>query len=82
MSTGRSHVIDRLGRFTPKPVTRDSLGTGEVGFVIAGIKEIDGAPVGDTITLERRPRGGAARRIQAGPAARIRRPVSREFGRL
>jgi GTP-binding protein LepA len=51
MSTGRSHQIDKLGRFTPKPVARESLETGEVGFVIAGIKEIDGAPVGDTITL-------------------------------
>src|ERR1700716_2460284 len=40
MSTGRSHVLDKLGRFTPKPVTRESLETGEVGFVIAGIREI------------------------------------------
>jgi GTP-binding protein LepA len=55
MSTGRSHNIDKLGRFSPKPVTRESLETGEVGFVIAGIKEIDGAPVGDTITLENNP---------------------------
>ena len=52
MSTGRSHNIDKFGRFTPKPVTRQSLETGEVGFVIAGIKEIDGAPVGDTVTSE------------------------------
>src|SRR6204780_4444025 len=55
MSTGRSHQIDKLGRFSPKPVTRELLGTGEVGFVIAGIKEIDGAPVGDTITSENNP---------------------------
>src|SRR5246500_3007250 len=55
MSTGRSHQVDKLGRFAPKPVTRESLDTGEVGFVIAGIKEIDGAPVGDTITLEGNP---------------------------
>jgi GTP-binding protein LepA len=52
MSTGRSHAIDKLGRFTPKPVSLSHLGAGEVGFVIAGIKEIDGAPVGDTITTE------------------------------
>jgi len=52
MSTGRSHSVDKLGRFAPKPVTRDALLTGEVGFVVAGIREIDGAPVGDTITLE------------------------------
>src|SRR5271165_6189437 len=45
MSTGRSHQVDKLGRFSPKPVTRETLGTGEVGFVVAGIKEIDGAPV-------------------------------------
>jgi GTP-binding protein LepA len=55
VSTGRSHVVDRLGRFTPKPVVESELGTGDVGFVVAGIKEIDGAPVGDTITLENRP---------------------------
>jgi len=55
VSTGRSHIVDRLGRFTPKPVVESELGTGDVGFVVAGIKEIDGAPVGDTITLESRP---------------------------
>jgi GTP-binding protein LepA len=51
-STGRSHECARLGRFTPKRVDGEDLAAGEVGFVIAGIKEIDGAPVGDTITLE------------------------------
>jgi GTP-binding protein LepA len=51
-STGRSHECARLGRFTPKRVDGEDLTAGEVGFVIAGIKEIDGAPVGDTITLE------------------------------
>jgi GTP-binding protein LepA len=55
MSTGRSHTADKLGRFTPKSVVLPELATGDVGFVIAGIKEIDGAPVGDTITLESRP---------------------------
>ena len=54
MSTGRSHQIDKLGRFTPKSVSLPVLGAGEVGFVVAGIKEIDGAPVGDTITTELR----------------------------
>jgi GTP-binding protein LepA len=52
MSTGRAHLVDKLGRFTPKSVPALELGPGDVGFVIAGIKEIDGAPVGDTITLE------------------------------
>ena len=55
MSTGRSHGVDRLGRFTPKSIPEPFLATGDVGFVVAGIKEIDGAPVGDTITLENRP---------------------------
>jgi GTP-binding protein LepA len=54
-STGRAHTVDKLGRFTPKSVSSETLETGEVGFVIAGIKEIDGAPVGDTITLDNRP---------------------------
>ncbi len=53
MSTGRSHLVDKVGRFTPKSVPAKELGPGDVGFVIGGIKEIDGAPVGDTITLER-----------------------------
>jgi GTP-binding protein LepA len=55
VSTGRAHVVDRLGRFTPKPIVEQTLAAGDVGFVVAGIKEIDGAPVGDTITLENRP---------------------------
>jgi GTP-binding protein LepA len=54
-STGRAHECSRVGRFTPKRLDSDSLSAGEVGFVIAGIKEIDGAPVGDTITLESNP---------------------------
>ena len=55
MSTGRAWQVDKLGRFTPKSIPAQTLSAGEVGFVIAGIKEIDGAPVGDTITLENRP---------------------------
>ena len=55
MSTGRSHGVDKLGCFTPKSMALPALSAGEVGFVIAGVKEIDGAPVGDTITHELRP---------------------------
>jgi GTP-binding protein LepA len=51
MSTGRNYTADRVGCFTPKMQDRDELATGEVGFVIAGIKDIYGAPVGDTLTL-------------------------------
>ncbi|KPK59159.1 MAG: translation elongation factor 4 [Gammaproteobacteria bacterium] len=55
MSTGRSHLVDRVGCFTPKMTDREALRTGEVGYVIAGIKDIDGAPVGDTLTLDKSP---------------------------
>ena len=51
MSHGRSFQVDQVGVFTPKRTPTDSLGPGEVGYLIAGIKEIDGVPVGDTITL-------------------------------
>jgi GTP-binding protein LepA len=54
MSTGRVYQVEKVGVFTPKRQARAVLGTGEVGFVIAGIKEVDGAPVGDTLTLENR----------------------------
>jgi len=55
MSTGTSHQADRVGCFTPKMEDRDELSTGSVGFVIAGIKDIYGAPVGDTLTLTHEP---------------------------
>ncbi len=51
MSTGRNYTVGRVGSFTPKMVDKNSLKSGEVGFIIAGIKDIDGAPVGDTFTL-------------------------------
>ncbi len=52
MSTGRVYQAEKVGVFNPKRQDLDELKTGEVGFLIAGIKEIDGVPVGDTITLE------------------------------
>jgi len=55
MSTGRSYDTDAVGVFTPKRESRDSLGAGEVGFLIAGIKDIDAVRVGDTITSASRP---------------------------
>jgi len=55
MSAGRHHVVDKVGIFTPKKKEMASLNAGEVGYMIAGIKEIDGAPVGDTITATDRP---------------------------
>ena len=55
MSTGVSYNADRVGSFTPKMKDKEELRTGEVGFVIAGIKDIFGAPVGDTLTMTRNP---------------------------
>lgn len=53
MSTGRSYDVGEVGIFTPKRSKQEVLQAGEVGYVIAGIKEIQGAPVGDTLTLEK-----------------------------
>ena len=50
-SVGRAHEVDDVGCFTPKPTAKDSLEAGEVGYVVAGIKDIRGAPVGDTVVL-------------------------------
>ena len=50
MSTGRDFLVDKVGRFTPKRIETASLDVGDVGYVVAGIKEIGGAPVGDTLT--------------------------------
>ncbi len=55
MSTGKSHIVDQVGIFTPKRTPQSELKAGEVGYVVAGIKEIQGAPVGDTLTLEKNP---------------------------
>ena len=54
-STGQSHLIDAVGIFTPKRKETDILRAGEVGFVVAGIKDIHGAPVGDTLTHAKTP---------------------------
>ncbi len=54
-STGKIHGVDIAGIFTPKRVETGQLGAGEVGFVVAGIKDIQGAPVGDTITHAKTP---------------------------
>jgi GTP-binding protein LepA len=51
MSTGKHHQVEQVGVFTPKREVRDRLGAGEVGFFVAGIKDVHGAPVGDTVTL-------------------------------
>ena len=54
-STGRIHQVDSVGVFNPKHTQTVDLKAGEVGFIIAGIKDIQGAPVGDTLTLSSTP---------------------------
>jgi GTP-binding protein LepA len=51
MSSGNQHQVEQVGVFTPKRKVRETLAAGEVGFLVAGIKDVHGAPVGDTITL-------------------------------
>ena len=55
MSTGKSFIVEKVGVFTPKRLDKELLNTGEVGYVVAGIKDIFGAPVGDTITATDKP---------------------------
>jgi GTP-binding protein LepA len=54
-STGKVHLVDSVGVFSPKHTQTVDLKAGEVGFIIAGIKDIHGAPVGDTLTLNTTP---------------------------
>ena len=48
-STGQSYIVDDIGIFSPKKISKDELSAGEVGYLVAGIKDIKGAPVGDTV---------------------------------
>ncbi|MEQ3693795.1 MAG: translation elongation factor 4 [Alcanivorax sp.] len=54
-STGKDHLVDEVGYFTPKMTKRPELGTGEVGYICGSIKDIHGAPVGDTIVSTKFP---------------------------
>ena len=55
MANGSQHLTESVGVFTPKSMARDSLSAGQVGFIIAGIKELKAAKVGDTVTLLSKP---------------------------
>ncbi|MNK04410.1 Elongation factor 4 [compost metagenome] len=55
MASESQHLVESVGVFTPKSISRDSLTAGQVGFIIAGIKELKAAKVGDTVTLVSRP---------------------------
>ncbi len=55
MATGRSNLCEQVGVFAPQSTQRESLSAGQVGFIIAGIKELDSAKVGDTVTHAQKP---------------------------
>jgi GTP-binding protein LepA len=55
MATGAQHLVEQVGVFTPKSVARSEISAGGVGFIIAGIKELASAKVGDTVTLVEHP---------------------------
>ena len=55
MSNGAKYQIDKVGVFTPKPIDKDNLGPGEMGFIVTGIKSVSETKVGDTITLAKNP---------------------------
>jgi len=59
MAAAATYNCEQVGVFTPKAIARESLSAGEVGFIIAGIKEIHAAKVGDTVTLSSRPAAAA-----------------------
>ncbi len=59
MSSGTAHLCEQVGVFTPKSRTRERLAAGEVGFIISGIKELQAAKVGDTVTLLDHPAAAA-----------------------
>ncbi len=55
MATGAQHLVESVGVFTPKSLSRSELSAGQVGFIIAGIKELKSAKVGDTVTIVGKP---------------------------
>jgi GTP-binding protein LepA len=82
MVQGSTYNCEQVGVFTPKSVARDSLSAGDVGFIIAGIKEIDAAKVGDTVTLAARPAaplpGHEGSRSIAGSIRGVNQPALRD----
>ncbi|MCB1823126.1 MAG: translation elongation factor 4 [Candidatus Competibacteraceae bacterium] len=85
MSTGRTFQVESVGIFTPKRGERPILNAGEVGYIIAGIKDIDGAPVGDTLTGADRPAAAALpgfQRVQPRVFAGLFPVDSDDFGNL
>ena len=76
MASGAESEILEIGVFRPQLVPVKELGPGEVGYVATGLKSVRDCQVGDTMTGATRPAAGPAARLQAGQAARLRRPIS------
>ena len=82
MATNTVYGIESMGVFSPKSTPRECLKAGEVGFIICGIKELQAAKVGDTLTLEKkiaqqcRPGQGSAARLQGDSTAGVCRALS------
>ena len=79
MATGAQNQVENLGVFTPRSQSRESLSAGEVGFIIAGIKELQSAKVGDTITLAGKASDRAATRFQGSATTSVRWIVPRRI---
>ena len=73
MAEGQDYESLQVGIFTPKAVPVEELGVGEVGFLVANIKKISDAKIGDTITETGRPTLGAVPRLQGAEADGVRR---------
>ena len=81
MASGAESEILEIGVFRPQLVPVKQLGPGEVGYVATGLKSVRDCQVGDTMTSAARPAPAAAAGLQAGQAARLRRPLSRSSAR-
>ena len=75
MATEAQYLAESVGVFTPKSISRESLSAGQVGFIIAGIKELKAAKVGDTVTLVIAPRRRAFARLQGSSTTGVCRFV-------
>ena len=77
MSTGATHELLEIGVISPEPKPVDSLGVGEVGYFITGVKDVRQSRVGDTVTLQSKPADRADRRVQRPQADGLLRASTR-----
>ena len=82
MSSGQDYSAEQIGIFTPKRIEKNQLQCGEVGYLVANIKDIQGAPVGDTITHTHNPTAACLPDFQTVKTTGIRRHVPNQLGRF